>query len=62
MDVLVLSDHRAESHDADELPVLLKRENALLWVDVPVGDPAAARVWSEVFGFHPDGRAGLRRA
>jgi magnesium transporter len=53
VNVLVISDHRAESHDADELPVLLKRENALLWVDVPVGDPAAARVLSEVFGFHP---------
>jgi magnesium transporter len=52
VDVLVISDGRAEPHEAEELPVLLKRDDALVWVDVPVGDPAAAQLLSEVFGFH----------
>ena len=52
MDVLVISDGETVAHDPDELPVLLKREDALIWVDVPVGDPLAAQVLSEVFGFH----------
>jgi Mg2+ and Co2+ transporter CorA len=53
MDVLKISDGKAEQHGADELPVLLKQEDALIWVDVPCGDPAAGQVLTEVFGFHP---------
>ena len=52
MDVLVICDGRAVAHDPDELPVLLKRDDVLIWVDVPVGDPMAAQVLSDVFGFH----------
>jgi magnesium transporter len=52
VDVLVISDGHAVAHNADELPVLLKRDDALVWVDVPVGDPAAAQVLADVFGFH----------
>jgi Mg2+ and Co2+ transporter CorA len=52
MDVLVIGDGGAERHDADELPQLLKREDALVWVDIPVGDPSAGYVLSDVFGFH----------
>jgi Mg2+ and Co2+ transporter CorA len=52
MNVLVICDGRAEQHDAGELPVLLKREDALVWVDIPVCDPSAGQVLSEVFGFH----------
>ena len=52
MDVLVISGGQAESRDPDELPVLLKRDDVLIWVDVPVGDPGSAEVLSEVFGFH----------
>jgi Mg2+ and Co2+ transporter CorA len=52
MNVLVICDGRTEQHDAGELPVLLKREDALVWVDIPVCDPSAGQVLSEVFGFH----------
>jgi Mg2+ and Co2+ transporter CorA len=52
MDVLVLGDGGVERHDAEELPRLLKREDALVWVDIPVCDPFASQVLSEVFGFH----------
>jgi magnesium transporter len=52
MDVLVLGDGGVERHDAEELPRLLKREDALVWVDIPVCDPFASQVLSDVFGFH----------
>jgi Mg2+ and Co2+ transporter CorA len=52
MDVLVISEGRAERHDAEELPRLLKREDAVVWVDIPVDDPLAGYVLSDVFGFH----------
>jgi magnesium transporter len=52
MDVLVLCDGGVERHDAEELPRLLKREDALIWVDIPVCDPTASHVLSDVFGFH----------
>jgi len=52
MEALVLCDGGAERHEVDELPGLLKREDGLVWVDIPVCDPAASHVLSEVFGFH----------
>jgi len=52
MDVLVINGAGAERHDVDELPVLIKRDDALIWVDIPVCDPTAATVLSDVFGFH----------
>jgi magnesium transporter len=52
VEVLLLCDGGVERHDAEELPVLLKREDALVWVDVPVCDPTASHVLSDVFGFH----------
>jgi Mg2+ and Co2+ transporter CorA len=52
MNVLVIGDGGAERHDAEDLPRLLKQEDALVWVDVPVGDPSAHHVLSDVFGFH----------
>jgi Mg2+ and Co2+ transporter CorA len=52
MEVLVLCDGGVERHEVDELPGLLKREDALVWVDIPVCDPAASHVLSDVFGFH----------
>ena len=52
MDVLVLGDGGVERHDAEELPRLVKREDALVWVDIPVCDPFASHVLSDVFGFH----------
>lgn len=52
MDVLVVSDAGVERHDADELPKLLKQEDALIWVDIPACDPAAVQALTDVFGFH----------
>jgi len=52
VDVLVLGGGGVEWHDAEELPRLLKREHALVWVDIPVCDPFAGHVLSDVFGFH----------
>jgi Mg2+ and Co2+ transporter CorA len=51
-DVTTICDGCAERHDVEELPLLLKREDALVWVDIPVCDPAAGQVLSDVFGFH----------
>ena len=52
MDVLVIDGDGVERHDVEELPLLLKRDDALVWVDIPVCDPTAASVLSDVFGFH----------
>ncbi len=52
MEVLAICDGGAQRHDAEELPQLLKREDALVWVDISVCDPSATQVLSEVFGFH----------
>jgi Mg2+ and Co2+ transporter CorA len=52
MNVLVIGDAGVEQHDAEELPQLLKRDDALVWVDIPMCDPAASHVLSDVFGFH----------
>jgi magnesium transporter len=52
MDVLLIGEAGVEQHDAEELPQLLKREDALIWVDIPVCDPTASHVLSDVFGFH----------
>lgn len=53
MNVLVIGDVGVEQHDAEELPQILKRESGLVWVDIPVCDPSAGQVLSDVFGFHP---------
>jgi magnesium transporter len=52
MEILTIYDGCVERHDADELPRLLKRDDGLLWVDIPVGAPLTGHVLSEVFGFH----------
>ena len=52
MDVLVVSDAGVERHEADELPNLLKQEDALIWVDIPACDVAAVQALTDVFGFH----------
>jgi magnesium transporter len=53
MDVLVVSDAGVDRHEVDELRQLLKQENAVIWVDIPVCDALAAEVLTDVFGFHP---------
>jgi magnesium transporter len=53
MDVRVVSDEGIQQHPVQDLGALLAREDGLVWVDIPVCDEEAARVLSEVFGFHP---------
>ena len=53
VDVRLVSDEGVEEHPVGELERLLARDDGLVWVDIPVGDQEAARVLSEVFGFHP---------
>ncbi|SNY24744.1 magnesium transporter CorA family protein [Paractinoplanes atraurantiacus] len=52
MDVSVIQHGGAEHCDAGTLPLLLNRDDTLVWVDIPGCDRAAADVLSEVFGFH----------
>ena len=53
MDVrLVLENGVVEHRDPGEVPELLRREDVVVWVDIPVCDPSAANFLSEVFGFH----------
>ena len=52
MDVRFVCETGVEHHGPDELPQLLKRDDGIVWVDIPVCDPSAATVLTEVFGFH----------
>lgn len=40
-------------HEVADLPGLLARDDGVLWLDVPEGDPDAVPVLGDVFGFHP---------
>ena len=53
MDVRFVSDDGIQQHPIEELERLLARDDGLVWLDIPVCDEEAARVLSEVFGFHP---------
>jgi magnesium transporter len=53
MDVRFVSDEGIQQHPVGELERLLARDHGVVWVDIPVCDEQAARVLSEVFGFHP---------
>jgi magnesium transporter len=52
MDVRVVCDDGVQRHDVTELPRLLERQDAVIWVDIPVCDDGAVEVLSGVFGFH----------
>ena len=52
MEVLLLRDGGAERQALDDLPELLKRKDGIVWVDIPVCDPDASQVLTDVFGFH----------
>ena len=52
MDVLVVCDAGVERHDVVELPRLLDRQDAVIWVDIPACDEVAVEMLSAVFGFH----------
>jgi hypothetical protein len=53
MDVLLVCDAGLERHEIEELPQLLERPDAVVWVDIPVCDQQALDVLSETFGFSP---------
>jgi Mg2+ and Co2+ transporter CorA len=53
MDVRLVCDGGLERHEIEELPRLLERRDAVIWVDIPSCDQQAADVLSGVFGFHP---------
>jgi Mg2+ and Co2+ transporter CorA len=53
MDVHVVSDEGIQQHPVGALEQLLARDHGLVWVDIPICDAEAARVLSDVFGFHP---------
>jgi magnesium transporter len=53
MDVRLITEGGIEERTVDDLPALLAVDDALIWVDIPQCDPRAARVLSDVFGFHP---------
>jgi len=53
MDVRFVAEGGIEQHPAGRLAALLARDDGLVWVDIPVCGEEAARVLSEVFGFHP---------
>ena len=62
MEVRFVSDDGIQQHPVGELERLLARHHGFVWVDIPVCDEEAARVLSEVFGFHPlDVRACVER-
>ena len=53
MDVRLVCDAGVERHEIEELPQLLERPDAVVWLDIPVCDQQAVDVLSGVFGFHP---------
>jgi magnesium transporter len=53
MDVRFVSDDGIQQHPVRELERLLALDHGFVWVDIPSCDEEAARVLSEVFGFHP---------
>jgi len=53
MDVRLLCATGVEHREPSEVPELLKQDNALVWVDIPVCERPEADFLTEVFGFHP---------
>jgi magnesium transporter len=53
MDVRFVSDEGIQQHPVEDLERLLARDDGFVWVDISSCDEEAARVLSEVFGFHP---------
>jgi Mg2+ and Co2+ transporter CorA len=51
--VRFISEAGVQQHPVEDLTALLARDDGLVWVDIPNCDEEAARVLSEVFGFHP---------
>jgi magnesium transporter len=52
MDVWLIADGGVERRPAEELELLIARQDGLVWVDIPTCDEEAVQVLTEVFGFH----------
>jgi Mg2+ and Co2+ transporter CorA len=52
MDIRLVTPDGVRRHKVDDLPDLLPHGGGVLWVDIPEGDPDAATVLTDVFGFH----------
>jgi magnesium transporter len=52
MNVLAICDAGVERHEVEDLPGLLDRPDAVVWVDIAVCDARAVEVLQGVFGFH----------
>ena len=53
VEIHAITDSGIEDHPVDDLPALLARTDAVIWVDIPSCDADAIRVLSDVFRFHP---------
>src|SRR5262245_25560592 len=53
MDVRLITGDGIEKCSVEDLGGLLKREDGLVWVDIPACDSEGAEVVADVFGFHP---------
>lgn len=53
LDVHLVTDTGIESRPVEALDTLLKTEDGVVWVDIPLCDEEDARVLREVMGFHP---------
>jgi magnesium transporter len=51
--VLLLTPDGVETHAVSEVEALLRRDDALVWVDIPKGGDEAAALLTDVFGCHP---------
>jgi magnesium transporter len=51
--VLLLTPDGVETHAVSEVEALLRRDDALVWVDIPEGGDEAAALLTDVFGCHP---------
>jgi magnesium transporter len=53
MDIRLITPGRVCRYEVTDLPDLMAREDGVLWVDIPEGDPDAVQVLGGVFHFHP---------
>ena len=53
MEIRLVTPVSVRRYSVDELPDLVARDEGVLWVDVPEGDPDAVAVLTDVFRFHP---------
>ncbi len=53
MEIRLITPDEVRRHEVADLRELVAREDGVLWVDIPEGDPDAVAVLGGVFGFHP---------